>query len=88
MGFMQAEVTEKQFWWEVDGPNGLYILPADYFTRKQAKEQYPGKAESSRKIKRYGVRMSAPGYMDCTEWELYTNKREAIKRAKEMEIEE
>lgn len=25
----------------------------------------------------YGVRSSAPGYMDCTSWAVYTNKREA-----------
>ena len=26
----------------------------------------------------YGVRSSAPGYMDCTSWTVYTNKKEAL----------
>jgi hypothetical protein len=36
----------------------------------------------------YGVRLSAPGYLDCTEWEVYASKRDAIKRANELESEE
>lgn len=33
----------------------------------------------------YGVRLSAPGYMDCTDWEVYTNKREALRAARDLE---
>lgn len=29
----------------------------------------------------YGVRLSAPGYLDCTGWDIYTNKRDALKAA-------
>ncbi len=32
----------------------------------------------------YGVRASAPGYTDCTDWDVYTNKREAIKAYNEL----
>jgi len=31
----------------------------------------------------YGVRSSAAGYMDCTSWAVYKNKREAEKAARE-----
>ena len=31
----------------------------------------------------YGVRSSAAGYMDCTSWSVYKNKREAEKAARE-----
>jgi hypothetical protein len=33
----------------------------------------------------YGVRLSAPGYLDCTEWDVYTTKREARKALRELE---
>jgi hypothetical protein len=33
----------------------------------------------------YGVRLSANGYLDCTPWEVYTNKKEATQRAKELD---
>jgi len=35
----------------------------------------------------YGVRLSAPGYLDCTEWEVYASKREALDRARELDEE-
>ena len=38
-----------------------------------------------RLVRGYGVRLSASGYMDCTPWEVYTNKREALARARELE---
>jgi hypothetical protein len=38
-------------------------------------------------VKGYGVRSSAPGYMDCTPWMVYRNKREAIQAHREEESE-
>ena len=35
-------------------------------------------------IRGYGVRLSAPGYMDCTEWEVYGSLWEANNRAREL----
>ena len=32
----------------------------------------------------YGVRLSAPGYLDCTDWEVYGSLREANNRAREL----
>jgi len=43
--------------------------------------------ESIDVIRGYGVRLSAPGYMDCTEWEVYASKREALDRARELDEE-
>ena len=34
--------------------------------------------------KGYGVRLSARGYMDSTDWEVYGSKAEALKRAREL----
>lgn len=44
--------------------------------------------ESLEVITGYGVRLSAPGYLDCTDWEVYGSLREAIKRARELYREE
>ena len=35
----------------------------------------------------YGVRESAPGYLDCTEWEVFTAKAEAEARYNELKRE-
>lgn len=35
----------------------------------------------------YGVRSSASGYMDCTEWTVYGNKREAMRAARQEQRE-
>lgn len=43
--------------------------------------------ESIEVITGYGVRLSAPGYMDCTDWEVYASKREALDRARELDEE-
>jgi hypothetical protein len=45
-------------------------------------------ATTAELIHGYGVRLSAPGYLDCTAWEVFSNKREATRRHREMESEE
>jgi len=35
----------------------------------------------------YGVRLSAPGYSDCTDWEVYRSLWEANNRARELDRE-
>ena len=41
--------------------------------------------ESLEVITGYGVRLSAPGYMDCTDWEVYGSLKEANKRARQLD---
>lgn len=36
-----------------------------------------GKPESWENVKGYGARLSAPGYLDCTEWTVFATKEEA-----------
>ena len=36
-----------------------------------------GKPQSWENIKGYGARLSAPGYLDCTEWTVFDSKEEA-----------
>jgi hypothetical protein len=56
--------------------------------RKAAGTYYDGRrVYSVREIQGYGVRESAPGYMDCTEWEVYPSESEADARGAEIDAE-
>lgn len=102
--FMEVQVTEKQDWYEVDGPNGTEWVPCDLVGSRNITTPHLNPAMSAPKplrdylhndtvyhikvIRGYGVRLSAPGYMDCTDWTVYTNKREALRAARELEHEQ
>jgi hypothetical protein len=121
MGFMNAEMTDRQVWMEIDGPQGTEWIPADLFgiggdsckhhlipsilalTFKEDSDGYrtlPDEittysenkkafraVDSIRFISGYGVRSSASGYMDRTEWAVYTNKRDAERAARKEQRE-
>ncbi len=92
MSFMKPEGTEKQAWIEIDGKNGIFFFPRDCFNRSEAIKAYGGSLgdgiDSVRVYRGYGIRLSAPGYLDCTDWEVYRNKRVAIKRFNELKREQ
>jgi hypothetical protein len=51
---------------------------AELFTAKVKIEPYvEGNPQSWENIKGYGARLSAPGYLDCTEWSVFATKEEA-----------
>lgn len=100
MGFLEAQLTDKQWWLYVDGNIGGEYIPADLFNVNDVRailddgegEGWEDKLlaivgdylentriSSAELIHGYGVRSSAPGYMDCTSWSVYTSKREAVK---------
>jgi hypothetical protein len=43
-----------------------------------------GKVQSWENIEGYGARLSAPGYLDCTEWNVYDTEQEAREALEEM----
>lgn len=43
-----------------------------------------GKPQSWENVKGYGARLSAPGYLDCTEWTVFDTEDEARKYLEEM----
>jgi hypothetical protein len=47
-----------------------------------------GKPESWENIKGYGARLSALGYLDCTEWSVFDTREDAEKYLDEMSDEE
>jgi hypothetical protein len=42
------------------------------------------KPESWENVKGYGARLSAPGYLDCTEWVVFDTREDAAKYLDEM----
>lgn len=92
MSFMQKEIV-KDSWYEIDGSNGTYWIPADFlpdFTReemdrmedeqffKDFEKVYNGDIWAVDRVEGWGARLSAPGYMDCTEWSVFETEQEAI----------
>lgn len=77
MSFMERQIEHGQ-WIEVDGPAGIEIFPADMFTEDEAKGNYSyGEPWSVETVTGYGARLSAPGYLDCTEWTVFETEAEA-----------
>jgi hypothetical protein len=69
MAFMEPEITEYQEWCVVDfGHHEWQLVPSDYVTADMV--------VISREMG-HGARLSAHGYMDCTEWGVYDTEEEA-----------
>lgn len=89
--WMQSEVYGPIMWWIVDGTSGGATIPVPDTTNDKSKlgDYYEGREIWEAEKKRgYGVRLQAPGYLDATDWEFFTSKSEALKRAHELDREE
>jgi hypothetical protein len=89
MSFMQKQITVKQSWWQVETSTGTEIVPVDLVPQEPADssafEDYcEGQVQSWELIQGYGARLSAPGYMDCTEWAVFDTEKEAEQYLEEM----
>ena len=87
--FMQPQMTDQQWWWCFDSPDeGTTWVPYEYFTRDQMHDEFSAIAGTLYLTAGYGVRRSAPGYMDCTEWEVFGDEADAQAAFDEMIIED
>lgn len=81
MAFMQRQV-EFGSWHLVETVrDGTESIPADLFdgTVKGAEGFFgPGNVLSVDTVTGWGCRLSAPGYMDCTPWDVFDTEQEAI----------
>jgi hypothetical protein len=69
MGFMEPEVTERMAGWRVETTHGTWFVPGDVESSPEALADYvSGEVEDVEPIKGYFGRMSAPGYLDATDW--------------------
>lgn len=103
MGFMEPQVTHKQRWIRVETSHGTEFLPTDLvgdlinsgyseesdaIDRETLQQYCEGTVESWESILGYGARLSAPGYLDCTEWAVFDTAEEAEDYLEEMYGEE
>lgn len=86
MGFTKKQIVYDR-WFEVDTAQGIWFIPQDLI----GKIMHPKKSDlldytechdvddiySVRVIDGYGARMSAPGYLDCTEWTVFDTEEDA-----------
>lgn len=82
---MEIQITKRIRWvtiTETYMPYESWSIPADHDTAT-----YPEGNVTREYREGYGVRESAPGYLDCTEWEVFDTLAEAERRAREIEEE-
>ncbi len=79
MAFMQNTATYGTFHQFDTRHEGIVSMPAEYFTPEQCAKDYGVDVDDIETITGWFARLSAPGYMDCTEWQgPYDSKDEAI----------
>jgi hypothetical protein len=89
MSFMQKQVTDKKLWWIVETTQGTECLPFDLIGKdpedSEAFRDYcEGAVQSWEQREGFGARLSAPGYLDCTEWAVFDTPAEAEAYLEEM----
>lgn len=67
-GFMKGDISIYELWYSIN--DGEEIYPYDVLSEKEIKE-YLTKDFEVKIIKGYGARLSAPGYLDCTDWTVF-----------------
>lgn len=93
MNWIQVETKHGTEW--IPGDIGLFVRNSDSpsqpltdeeFARykKQIWQYTEGEPESWENVQGYGARLSAPGYLDCTEWAVFDTEAEAQRYLDEM----
>lgn len=90
MSFMQKQITNKMKWFQVETSQGTEWIQSDIFTPDAQIESVAdlidyceGVPISFEVVEGYGARLSAPGYMDCTEWTVFPTLGDAEKYLEE-----
>jgi hypothetical protein len=98
MSFMQRQIVGPAEWLQIETTSGTFFVPLDLFTHIEnwdGESETPadyadvqtyceGKPQSWEVITGFGARLSAPGYMDCTEWAVFETEKEASEYLDDM----
>ena len=82
--FMEPQVSLEDDWMVFDSEDEgiIYINYEDILLRdgpcSDRKYDLPGCKCIMQRIVGYGARLSAPGYLDCTDWCVFDTEQEAI----------
>ena len=93
---MQTEIRQTSFW-QITTDDGVTYYPFPDFTGKEAASYHDIDVEDCSEAELmagdhpavgfhsgYLARLSAPGYLDCTEWTAHETKQQAIEHLNEM----
>lgn len=72
MSFMEPQITRRAKWVRVEWREGTSWVEAEYFDPRN----WDGITETE-DVLGHGARLSAPGYMDATEWVVFNSIAEA-----------
>lgn len=65
--FMSPEIWHGSYW-KVDTNNGIELYPCDYFDSFTVAYVTNCDKDDIERATGFFARLSAPGYLDCTEW--------------------
>lgn len=91
MSHMKPQVVFDE-WWEVETDDGTVFIPFDLIGDnpipidflKYIESDKPPAPDAYEIVNGYGARLSAPGYLDCTEWTVFDTENQARQHLKEM----
>ena len=88
--FMQPQMTDQQWWFYYDTiSEGTTWVPAELFSKENITKAWGDDLVGSIGVTTgYGVRRSAPGYLDCTPWEGFGALEDAQEAYDEMVAED
>ena len=80
MDFMQPQIREGK-WCEIDTDTGTWWVPKEDVTNESPEAliwfTQAIHYHEHRFIEGFGARLSAPGFLDCTEWTVFETEEEA-----------
>lgn len=79
MSFMQPQIVRDHFQVIENTTEGTIICPtfACVFSNDDVPEEFGVDREDVTTVYGFGARLSAPGYLDCTEWSIFDTEKEA-----------
>lgn len=87
MSFMQPQVVQDD-WYDVDTTHGNTFIQLDIVGKDASKGDFADYIEGEyidhETISGWGARLSAPGYMDCTDWCVFDTEEEAKEYLREQ----
>ena len=82
MSFMQRQITENRAWYAVETNQGTCFVAVEDVGKvsdaDELRDYVEGVPESFTIVEGFGARLSAPGYMDCTEWTVFDSPEQAL----------
>src|SRR5437899_5889620 len=90
MSFMRRQITIKCSWYRVETTAGTFFVESDVIGKQEPADSLAfdsnveGNVLSWELIQGYGARLSAPGYLDCTDRTVFDTPEEAEKYLEDM----